>query len=108
MTAAGQTALADPPALQFSPVILWRGELVGRSFDVSSFFATEDANSDRSGLAAPLGDRQHWPAQKLASKVGVGVREYWCIGDGMKAREGPVAFVSDARRIRRVIVPVDC
>ncbi len=73
--------------------------MAGRSFDVSSFLATEDANSDRSDPPAPLCDRLHWPTQQFAAKVAIVEREYRRIGDGMNARESLAAFVSHARRI---------
>src|SRR4051794_32977833 len=45
LTAGRQVALADPPALQFAPVILRCSKLADRSFDVRSFLATQNANS---------------------------------------------------------------
>jgi hypothetical protein len=73
--------------------------LAGRSFDVSSFLAIEDANSNQSDSQPCLCDRLHRPTQQFAAKVAIVEREYRRIGDGMNAREGLAAFVSHARRI---------
>src|SRR4051812_22203047 len=103
----GQAAFADPPPLQFSPVILRRSKLADWSFDVAGLLAPENADSDRSGSPANLGHRLHWPSQQEA-KEGVIVGEYRRVCDVMNACEGRASFVPETCPIDRQQMPENC
>src|SRR6266404_6094709 len=100
-----QVALADAPAPNLTPVVLWRRKSDRLDLDIARLLATEDADRGIDGPLARSGDGMHRATDGLPVEKGFLEGKDRGVRDRMKTAQGEIAFMGDTCRVDRHQAP---